>query len=129
MTQMKRQTHSNIRDGQRLVWYAESLWESAVGLPVFEMPLESVTAWTGAPALDEDCWFGGRAPTLREVAKHCRKINAVDFEHPIILNDDGALMDGGHRLCKALLEGRSTISAVQFPTMPPPDEVHALPSD
>lgn len=124
---MRKQTHSNVRNGKRLVWYAESLWALAVELPVFEIPLESVKAWTGAPALDEDCWFVGRTPTLREVARHCGRINATTFEHPIILNDDGTLMDGGHRLCKALLDGRPTISAVQFSTMPPPDEVHELP--
>ena len=92
-----------------------------------EVALESVTAWTGVSALDEDCWFvGARRPTLREVARHCQRINATTFEHPIILNDDGTLMDGGHRLCKALIEGRPTIRAVQFPSMPTPDEVHDL---
>ena len=126
---MKKQTHRNVRNGKELTWYADSLWALAVDLPVFEIALDSVKAWTGAPALDEDCWFGGRGATLREVAKHCRKINAATFEHPIILNDDGTLMDGGHRLCKALLEGRTTIAAVQFPAMPPPDEVHDLPNE
>jgi hypothetical protein len=66
-------------------------------------------------------------PTLREIVRHCRRINEATSEYPIILNDDGTLMDGGHRLCRALLEGRDTIAAVQFPTMPPPDEVHELP--
>ena len=33
------------------------------------------------------------------------------------------VMDGGHRLCKALLENRTTVLAVQFPAMPAPDEV------
>ena len=37
-------------------------------------------------------------------------------------------MDGGHRLCKAILEGRKTIKAVQFTTMPEPDEIHELSS-
>ena len=120
-------THSNVRGGKRLVWYSESLWRLAAELPVHDVPIDSVKAWTGVSALDEDCWFvGARLPTLREVARHCRRINAVSFEHPIILNDDGTLMDGGHRLCKALMEGRDTINAVRFPVMPPPDEVHDL---
>lgn len=120
----KRSTHSNVRDGRRLVWYEDSLWRLAADLPVMEMELDSVKAWTGTPALDEDCWFvGARPPSLREVARHCQRINAVTFEYPIILSDDGTLMDGGHRLCKALVEGRTTIKAVRFPSMPPPDEV------
>ncbi len=36
-------------------------------------------------------------------------------------------MDGGHRLCKALLEGRRTIRAVRFDVMPEPDEVSDAP--
>ena len=123
----RRHTHSTVRDGKRLVWYTENLWPLAAELPVFELPLDSVQAWTGTPALDEDCWFGGRPATLRDVAKHTARIQATSLEHPIILNDDGTLMDGGHRLCKALLEGHDLIKAVQFPVMPPADEVHDLP--
>lgn len=122
----RRRTHSKVRDGKRLIWYTENLWPLTAGLPVFDLPLESVKAWTGAPALDEDCWFGGHPATLREVAKHSARIQAASLEHPIILNFDGSLMDGGHRLCKALLEGHETIRAVQFVAMPPPDEVQNL---
>ena len=32
-------------------------------------------------------------------------------------------MDGGYRICKALLSGTTTIQAVQFPSMPEPDKV------
>lgn len=129
MSEVKRSTHSNVRDGKRLVWYSDSLWRLAADLPVVEVTLDSVKAWTGATALDEDCWFvGARVPTLREIARHCQRIYSASFEHPIILNDDGTLMDGGHRLCKALVEGRTTINAVRFPHMPAADEVHELDS-
>jgi hypothetical protein len=124
----KRDTHGNVRDGKQLIWYADSLWRRSAELPIVQVPLESVKAWTGKPALDEDCWFLEHTrPTLREIVRHCRRINEATSGYPIILNDDGTLMDGGHRLCLALLEGRDAIAAVQFPTMPPPDEVHELP--
>jgi len=122
----RKQTHSNVRDGKRYVWYTENLWPRAAELQVFEIALEEVKAWTGRPALDEDCWFGGRSATLRDVARHCARINATNLQHPIILNDDGSLMDGGHRVCRALLEGRSTVTAVQFSAMPPADEIQEL---
>lgn len=119
-----RQKHSTVRDGKRLVWYTEQLWSHARALTPFEVELASIRE------LDQDCWFGpgssGRKPTLREVASHCQRINAANLEWPIILNADGSLMDGGHRVCKALLDGRRTISAVQFAVMPEPDEVHAV---
>lgn len=113
------QKHSTTRDGNRLVWYTERLWSHARTLNPFDIRLSSIRE------LDQNCWFGmGREATLREVASHCQRINAANLEWPIILNADGSLMDGGHRVCKALLEGRSTIRAVQFAVMPDPDEVH-----
>ncbi len=80
------------------------------------------------PELDINCWFERREPTLREIAGHAQRIAQADLAYPVILNEDGALMDGGHRLCKALAEGRTTIVAVQFPQTPEPDErvpIHA----
>jgi len=115
------QTHSRTRDGKRVVWHTERLWELARDLEPFQVEVESFKE------LDADCWFGStKSPTLREVARHCRRIHEASLEYPIILNDDGRLMDGGHRLCKALLEGRKTVSAVRFEVMPEPDECHAL---
>lgn len=113
--------HSTMKDGKRLVWYTERLWSQARALKPFEIDLSSIRE------LDQDCWFGaGKKATLREVASHCQRINAANLEWPIILNVDGSLMDGGHRVCKALLNGDSTIRAVQFAVMPDPDEVHPV---
>jgi hypothetical protein len=111
------ETHSTIRGGQRLLWYTERLWRLAEKLPPFEISI------CGVPELDQNCWFDGSEPTLRRVAEHCARINDADLLKPIILNADGSLMDGGHRLCKALLEGRQTILAVRFDVMPTPDEI------
>jgi hypothetical protein len=111
------ETHSTIRGGQRLLWYTERLWRLAEKLPPFEISI------CGVPELDQNCWFDGSEPTLRRVAEHCARINDADLSKPIILNADGSLMDGGHRLCKALLEGRQTILAVRFDVMPAPDEI------
>ena len=112
-------THSTIRDGKRLVWYTHRLWTEAGSLVPFEIELSSIKE------LDDDCWFGTRhKPTLRAIVEHTLRINSATLEWPIILNADGSLMDGGHRVCKALLEGRKTIRAVRFASMPDPDEVH-----
>ncbi len=113
-------THSTIRDGKRFVWDTERLWSLSASFPPFEIEVDSIRE------LDADCWFEGKVPTLREVAKHCERINAAPTDRPIILNDDGSLMDGGHRLCRALIKGRKTVLAVQFPEMPEPDEIREL---
>ena len=116
--QRPRHTHSTERNGKRYIWYTERLWKSAKDLPEFDVDVESFAE------LDRDCWFGeGRTPSIREVAAHCRRINDADTLLPVIINDNGRLMDGGHRLAKALLEGRKTVKAVRFKEMPEPDEV------
>jgi len=42
---------------------------------------------------------------------------------PIILDEDGELMDGRHRIMKALLIGLETVKAVRFDQNPPPCRV------
>jgi hypothetical protein len=44
----KKDTHGNVRDGKQLIWYADSLWRRSAELPIVQVPLESVKAWTGA---------------------------------------------------------------------------------
>lgn len=109
--------HTTIREGKRLLWYTKRLWRLAEYLQPYEISLDEI------PELDENCWFGDRAPTLRRVAEHAARIHDADLSKPIILNSDGSLMDGGHRVCKALLEGRQTIKAVRFEAMPEPDQI------
>lgn len=69
---------------------------------------------------DENCWFGGRPPTCSEVAEHARRIEAADLSHPVILNAGGGLMDGGHRIARAWLDGR-TGRRCPVQVDPPPD--------
>lgn len=113
----KAEKHTAVRDGRRLVWYTKRLWDLSRDLEPFELSIESIQE------LDCDCWFGSTEPTMREVAKHAERIFNADLSYPVILNDDGSLMDGGHRICKALIRGQSSVQAVQFDVMPEPDLV------
>lgn len=115
------QTHSTERDGKRYIWYTERLWELAKDLPEYEVEVERFEE------LDRDCWFSeSKPPTIREVAGHCQRINEADLRIPVIINDNGRLMDGGHRLARALIEGRKTVKAVRFEEMPEPDKFEDL---
>jgi hypothetical protein len=40
---------------------------------------------------------------------HMKAVNDADLEKPIILDEDGELMDGRHRMMKAMLTGAETI--------------------
>lgn len=54
---------------------------------------------------------------------HAKKIAHADLRYPIILDADGSIMDGAHRVGKAMLEGRSHVQAVRFSVRPEPDVV------
>lgn len=114
-----RHAHSRIIAGQRHVWNVERLWELASELPVRQV------AVAGIPEVDRDCWFVERPATIRAVALHCRRILAADLALPIILDADGALMDGGHRIARALMEDVAFLPAVRFEATPPADLVEA----
>jgi len=57
---------------------------------------------------------------LLDFVKHMKRVNDTDMAFPIILSPEGVIVDGRHRLAKALIEGRNTIKAVQLKTMPKP---------
>src|SRR5574341_560951 len=79
--------------------------------------------------LDED-WIGEPdRPTWRHLIEHVSMIHAADLSFPIILSATGAVMDGMHRVAKAVLRGDTEITAVQFHEDPDPDHVGLGPSD
>jgi hypothetical protein len=106
-------------------WDVERLIELSSALPVRDVKLDSIDE------IDSVYWFDDRIDrlTVRGVVEHVRLIEDVDLSHPIILGVDGRVMDGMHRIAKALLEGRSTISAVRFETHPDPDYRNCRPED
>lgn len=107
--------HSHLIATGRGYWWTERLWDLARELPAIAVPIDDIQEF------DLDCWFNGVAPTCREVAVHARRINEADLSHPFILAADGRLMDGGHRIAKAWLQGQTKVSAVQFADDPEPD--------
>lgn len=112
------ETHSRPVPSGRGVWYTERLWHLARELPVRMVAIDAI------PEMDQDCWFGQRhSPTCRAVALHAQRIWNADLTYPVILSADGGLMDGGHRLAKAWLQGATEIRAVQFEIDPEPDYI------
>ena len=114
---MRRQYHPHKTEQGTLIWDVHRLVELSRGLPVKKVPLELI------PELDQRSWFeeDESPPTCRDVARHAKLIQETDLEHPVILGADGRVMDGMHRVCKALIEGCKTVKAVQFEKDPEPD--------
>lgn len=96
----------------RHTWSVPRLFELSRSLPVMEVPLNHLNVYGIYEKL-----------TFREMVMHMRAVNDADLSFPIILDEDGELMDGRHRLMKAMLEGAETIKAVRFDENPPPDRV------
>lgn len=113
---LQRHKHNRVIDGQRLTWQVARLWDLARDLPIVEVSLDTLAE------ADRNPWFGdSMPPTVRHVVSHCRRMLDADLSVPVILNADGRIMDGVHRLARAMLEGHETIKAVRFAEMPPPD--------
>ncbi len=80
--------------------------------------------------LEENHWYcAGGEPTPRSIMEHLQLIQACDLAYPIILDAQGRLMDGMHRVCKAVMSGETQILAVQFTIDPEPDYVNCHPED
>ena len=81
--------------------------------------------------IDENLWFGDKNdnPTCRAIVEYMRLIEKADMSFPIILSSDGRVMDGIHRVAKAVLKGYETIEVVKFSQDPEPDYKDVHPND
>lgn len=100
--------HQMARLG-RHKWSVSRLFELARELPVMEIPLNHLHLYYTYEKL-----------TLREMVMHMKAVNDADLDKPIILDEDGEIMDGRHRIMKAMLTGAETIKAVRFEENPSP---------
>ncbi|MGQ7287336.1 hypothetical protein ACUN7Z_07310 [Vreelandella venusta] len=116
---MIQQYHFRSSDEGLLSWDVFRLIELAKDLPVIEISLADISE------LDEEFWFelGGAKPTCRNIIEHTKLIQETDLSYPIILCHKGRVMDGMHRVCKAVLLGHDTVRAVRFPQYLAPDHV------
>lgn len=119
------QYHFRYVNGQLFAWDVRKLIASAEALPVIAVPVAEIAE------VDETYWFSdtGDAPTCRAITEHALLIAAADLQYPIVLCADGRVMDGMHRVCKALSEGRETLPAWRLPKTPPPDYIDVGPKD
>ena len=117
--EMRKQYHIRKSKHGPLAWDVDRLISLTSDQKPIDLPLERICE------LDEAFWFSGDGDvaTCRRVAEHAQLIGETDLAHPIILDPDGRVMDGMHRICKALIQGLSTIKAVRLAVMPEPDFV------
>jgi hypothetical protein len=122
---MRQQFHVRpVGDGRFDAWDMHKIIELAKDLPVEKVPLSHFQE------LDEDWWYQlGDTPTPRSVADHMRLVENADLSYPVVLCSERRLMDGMHRVVKAMLAGHTTIDARILPRTPPPDWKASRPDD
>jgi hypothetical protein len=98
-------------------WKCKTLWKLAEDLPVEDVPLESFD-WTNE---NFQCESLSNPPLWRDIGDHAKRILAADLQYPIIINAEGDVMDGMHRILKSYVFGLPTIKAIRFTTNPAPD--------
>jgi len=96
----------------RHTWSVPRLFELSKALPAMLIPLDHFNLYYTYDKL-----------TLRDMVMHMQAVNDADLSMPIILDEDGEVMDGRHRLMKALLTGAPSIKAVRFDENPAPCRV------
>lgn len=104
---------NSCRDGDK-EWDVGTLFAAAKGLKPYDLQLS---------ALNLDIRFPD-ATTMAMFLYQAKRVLDADLSYPIIQAPDGWIMDGLHRVAKAILEGKTTIKAVRLPVLPNPDRIN-----
>jgi hypothetical protein len=88
-------------------WSVARLIELSKDLPVMEIPIDHLNIHYKYEDL-----------RLRDMIMHMKAVLDADLSFPIILDEDGEVMDGRHRIMKAIIENKPTIKAVRFDENP-----------
>jgi hypothetical protein len=102
----------NIYSDDGKVWTVTNLVARAKDLVPFDLPLAAIYSGT-------EVWTP--VGSAYGIAHHVRRALDVNTEYPIILCQRGFIMDGWHRVLRALIDGKATIKAVRFDETPPHD--------
>lgn len=97
-------------DGEGNEYSVARLLDGADDLPVFDCPLAALD-------LSGEIWQGSN---MHSLAWHVRKVLSADLDAPILLDWNGRIADGRHRVIKALAQGKRTIKAKRMPWKPDP---------
>ena len=103
-------SHTTSHNGS--TWDVYKLWEQTRDLPVFVVSIKSLDI--------EDKWYWRQEMTIGKFAKHAKRAMEADLSYPVMLSPEGRMLDGCHRVVKAMMLGKETVEAVRFEVMPDP---------
>ena len=120
---MRKQYHFRKVENDTYIWDVDNLVAFTQHFKVKEIPLSDIQE------LEEAYWYPDTHPTTQDILEHMQLIQQADLTYPIILCSQGRLMDGMHRVGKAKILGKDTISAVQFEIDPQADFINVDEND
>jgi hypothetical protein len=82
-------------------WRISDLLDAVKDEPEVEIPLDHLNFGN-----ESDLW---NMKCIYDFAQHMKLVMDANVDYPIILDHRGVILDGRHRMVKALLEGRTTI--------------------
>lgn len=100
-------------------WKARTLWKLSEAMPVEHVALDSFD-WEND---NFQCNSLSNPLLWRDIGEQTKRILATDLHYPIIIGEDGNIMDGMHRVLKCYVFGLPTVKAVRFKKNPPPDRI------
>ena len=106
-----------------LAWDVDRLISLSRHFPRVRVPLTDIRE------IDEPFCSDDDIPTWRAIVEHIGLVEAADLDFAIILSAEDRVMDGMHRVARAILLGRTTIDAVRFTRDPEPDYVGVSPQE
>ena len=101
-------TYSMTKEGVRRSWGVERLWglSKTIKAESWEIPTDFLESWS----------WGQNHPS-----QHIDRCLSADLSYPILVHE-GKIVDGCHRVIKALAQGNTHISARVLTELPEPDE-------
>ena len=124
---MRQQYHIRHVGADTHVWDVNRLLRLHANVPTQAVALSQIAE------IQQAYWFPNTHPSTADIVEHMRLVEAADLAYPILMDAEGKLMDGMHRVAKALLAGHSHIHAQLLPQTPAPDfinvDVDSLPYD
>ena len=114
-------TFTQFNFDESVYQYNDKKWDAATLVefckrnkyPTFDMPLACVNLTT----------MPWKINNFNDLVWHLQRIKNADISHPIILDDDGIICDGWHRVAKAFMDNRATIKAIRMQDMPKPSGI------
>jgi len=106
-------------DGKRHYWKVEHLIQHSKNIKPTIISIDKLIEKLG-----NSTWFNtSENITILKIIPHIQRALNADLRYPIIISENGKIMDGAHRIVGAKLKEVKKLKAVQFKTNPIADYV------